>query len=104
MYKKIANDIILPKIRRQLLTENKFSKFLLYAIGEIILVVIGILVALQITNWNESVKIEQKETDHLVKLFQNLKLDSFKLKLGNFRHRRKTILINTHFSHYEYSN
>lgn len=41
------------KIRQQLLTENKFSKYLLYAIGEIILVVIGILIALQINNWNE---------------------------------------------------
>jgi hypothetical protein len=44
------------KIRRQLLTENKFSKYLLYAIGEIFLVVIGILIALQINNWNEKRK------------------------------------------------
>ena len=42
------------KIRQRLLTENKFSKYLLYAIGEIILVVIGILIALQINNWNQS--------------------------------------------------
>jgi len=41
------------KIRQQLLTENKFSKYLLYAIGEIVLVVIGILIALQIDNANE---------------------------------------------------
>ncbi len=40
------------KIRQNLLTENKFSKYLLYAIGEIILVVIGILIALQVSNWN----------------------------------------------------
>jgi len=40
------------KIRQKLLSENKFSKYLLYAIGEIILVVIGILIALQINNWN----------------------------------------------------
>ena len=40
------------KIRQKLLTENKFSKYLIYAIGEIILVVIGILIALQINNWN----------------------------------------------------
>ncbi len=40
------------KIRQQLLTENKFSKYLLYAIGEIVLVVIGILIALKINNWN----------------------------------------------------
>jgi hypothetical protein len=41
------------KIRQQILTENKFSKYFLYAIGEIILVVIGILIALRINNWNE---------------------------------------------------
>ncbi len=50
------------KIRQQLLTENKFSKYLLYAIGEIVLVVIGILIALQINNWNQNrlANIEEK--------------------------------------------
>ncbi len=43
-------------LRKRLLTENKFSKYLIYAIGEIILVVIGILIALQINNLNESKK------------------------------------------------
>ena len=47
------------KIRKSLLTENRFSKYLLYAIGEIILVIIGILFALQINNWNENNKIEK---------------------------------------------
>lgn len=41
------------RIRRQLLSENKFGKYLTYAIGEIILVVIGILIALQVNNLNE---------------------------------------------------
>jgi hypothetical protein len=41
------------KIRQKLLSENKFSKYFIYAIGEIVLVVIGILIALQINNWNE---------------------------------------------------
>ncbi len=40
-------------IRKSLLSENKMSKYFKYAIGEIILVVIGILIALQINNWNE---------------------------------------------------
>ena len=43
-------------IRQRLLSENKFSKYLLYAIGEIVLVVIGILIALQINTWNENRK------------------------------------------------
>ncbi|TLF40227.1 DUF6090 family protein [Maribacter aurantiacus] len=50
------------KIRQQLLKENRFTKYLLYAIGEIILVVIGILIALQINNWNENRINSKKET------------------------------------------
>ncbi len=42
------------RIRHRLLTENKFSKYFLYAVGEIVLVVIGILIALQINNWNQN--------------------------------------------------
>jgi len=56
------------KIRQQLLTENKFSKYLLYAIGEIFLVVIGILIALQINNWNEDRKDRKAETQALIDL------------------------------------
>ena len=44
------------KIRYALMTNNKTAKYLTYAIGEIILVVIGILIALQINNWNEDRK------------------------------------------------
>ena len=45
-------------IRKSLFMENKTSKYLKYAIGEIILVIIGILIALQINNWNESQKLK----------------------------------------------
>lgn len=55
-------------IRQRLLRENKFSKYLLYAIGEIILVVIGILIALQINNWNE----QRKKNEQLTQYRQNL--------------------------------
>ncbi|MGB5480873.1 MAG: DUF6090 family protein [Eudoraea sp.] len=50
------------QIRQRLLTENRFSKYILYAVGEIILVVIGILIALQINNWNEARKSRIVET------------------------------------------
>lgn len=43
----------LRTIRQKLLIEGKTSKYLKYAIGEIILVFIGILIAMQINNWNE---------------------------------------------------
>jgi hypothetical protein len=49
------------KIRQKILSENKFSKYLLYAIGEIILVVIGILIALSINNKNEYNKYRSEE-------------------------------------------
>ena len=55
-------------IRRQLLGEGKTSKYFKYAIGEILLVVIGILIALQINTWNE----QRKQQITVNKLFQNL--------------------------------
>lgn len=57
------------KIRQKLLSENKFSKYLIYAIGEIVLVVIGILIALQVNNWNEIRKFNKEG----VKFMQELK-------------------------------
>ena len=49
------------KIRQKMLTENNFTKYVLYAVGEIVLVVIGILIALSINNWNEKQKDLAKE-------------------------------------------
>jgi hypothetical protein len=48
------------KIRQNLLSEGKTGKYFKYAIGEIILVVIGILIALQVNNWNENRLQNQK--------------------------------------------
>ena len=59
------------KIRKKLLTENKFSKYLLYAIGEIILVVVGILIALQINNSNDQRIDKTRE----IKYLTNIKID-----------------------------
>ena len=56
------------QIRQRLLTDNKISKYLLYAVGEILLVVIGILIALQIDNWNEERKNKLKEENYLLQL------------------------------------
>ena len=63
------------RIRQRLLTENKFSKYLLYAIGEIILVVIGILIALSINNWNEDRKESLIEKNYLRRLLADLEND-----------------------------
>ncbi|NKI30946.1 hypothetical protein [Croceivirga thetidis] len=60
------------RIRQKLLTENKFSKYLLYAIGEIILVVIGILIALQINTWNQQKQTIAKERNYLSLIKQEM--------------------------------
>lgn len=57
------------KIRQRLLTGNKFSKYLLYAIGEIVLVVIGILIALGINNANETSKEKKLEKQLINRLY-----------------------------------
>ena len=55
-------------IRKSLLMKNKTSQYFKYAIGEIVLVVIGILIALQINNWNENRKAVENERILLQKL------------------------------------
>jgi len=60
------------KIRQNLLMENKTGKYLKYAIGEIVLVVIGILIALQVNNWNESRKLRNTEIGLLKELRADL--------------------------------
>ncbi|WP_455170477.1 DUF6090 family protein [Aegicerativicinus sediminis] len=55
--------------------ENKTSKYLKYAVGEIVLVVIGILIALQINNWNEVKKLEAKTQEYYVQLLDDLNKD-----------------------------
>lgn len=58
-------------IRQTLIMENKTYKYLKYAIGEIILVMIGILLALQVNNWNENRKMHLQE----IKLLSDLQLE-----------------------------
>ncbi len=62
------------KIRQNLLSEGKTGKYFKYAIGEIILVVIGILIALQINNWNENQKLRNQEITYLNNLKDDLEI------------------------------
>jgi len=57
-------------IRQNLIMENKTGKYLKYAIGEIVLVVIGILIALQVNNWNE----ERRDSKTLISILENEKI------------------------------
>ncbi|HAT67789.1 MAG TPA: hypothetical protein DCS66_24850, partial [Flavobacteriaceae bacterium] len=65
------------KIRQNLISQGKTAKYLKYAIGEIALVVIGILIALQINNWNETRKEKKVETVILSILLEDLKSAKF---------------------------
>lgn len=67
--------IFFRNIRKNLVKAGKTTKYFKYAIGEIVLVVVGILIALQINNWNEVKKIKTLETKILKELHNNLILD-----------------------------
>ena len=67
------------KIRQNLLLAGKTGTYVKYAIGEIVLVVIGILIALQINNWNETRKSVASEKRYVSDLIQDLKNDSITL-------------------------
>jgi hypothetical protein len=72
-----------------MLAENKFSKYLLYAIGEIILVVIGILIALQVNNLNNEKAEKNREQKYLANIVLDLKKDIKSLNyLLEFRRNR----------------
>lgn len=77
------------KIRQKLLVENKFTKYLLYAIGEIVLVMLGILLALQVNNANEERKNRAMERAYLSDIHQDF-LDNksqFEERLQTFRNQ-----------------
>lgn len=75
------------KIRQNLLSEGKIGKYLKYAFGEIVLVMIGILLALQVNNWNENRKERQEE--HLaLKSLQKEFLESLELFNRSQRHNK----------------
>jgi len=84
------------KIRKKMADDNKFIKYLSYAIGEIVLVVIGILIALQINNWNKNKKQEILEIQFLISIKKDLISDTIYF---NRRIRESKILINNHYQY-----
>ena len=81
------------KIRYRLTRDNKFLQYSRYAIGEIVLVVIGILIALQINNWNEDQKDETETLNYLTNLIEALNDDiaSFEANISFNKTRLKGI-------------
>jgi len=69
------------KIRQNLLSEGKTAKYLKYAIGEIVLVVIGILIALQLNNANENWKKEELRQELLLELKSSIMADTVRLNV-----------------------
>ena len=68
------------KIRQDLLSKGKTGKYFKYAIGEIVLVMIGILLALQVNNWNEQRKNRTLLNNYKESLIENLEKDSVSIK------------------------
>ncbi len=83
------------KIRQKLLSENKFSKYLIYAIGEIILVVIGILIALSINNWKENVNKETLRNEYKAALINDFTKDTIQINDRLLRNKLRIQRINS---------
>ena len=81
---------LLRKIRRKLLSQNKITSYLLYAIGEIILVVIGILIAVNLNNWNNQRAVDQRAQN----LLRQIKEEALQVAMS-------IDLINTTYTSYD---
>ena len=82
---------VFRRARKNLADENQFFKYSRYAIGEIVLVVIGILIALQINNWNEDRKDKKLELQLLKSFERSLDKDLSDMD-ANVRTHKKEIL------------
>lgn len=83
------------KIRQKTLTENKFGKYMTYAIGEIVLVVIGILIALAINNWKELNNEKKNATILAESLLADLVKDTSALNNAiKFNTKKEEAIIN----------
>jgi len=90
------------KIRQQLITSGKAKNYFFYAIGEIILVVIGILIALQINSWNENRKDRILEKEYLNRILVDIKSDQELLNVYTLdRYERKVECLKKGKAYYQ---
>ncbi len=82
------------KIRQNLLSEGKIGKYLKYAIGEILLVVIGILIALQINNWNEQNKKEALMITNIKSIAEDIQADFYDIQKTNRSLHKQVVAAN----------
>jgi len=92
---------IFRNIRKKLAAENKVSSYLRYAIGEILLVVIGILIALQVNNWNVQRKQRARELHYLSNLKNDLNLNIAEIKKYIVTRNSKIISANIVLEYFE---
>ena len=88
------------RIRKSLLGSGQAQKYVLYAVGEIALVVIGILIALQINNWNEARKLRTQELIYLKNLQVDLLEDKASLEIIIARRNDKASSADTMLSYH----
>ena len=92
----MGNIKFFRKIRESLIKERRFSNYLIYALGEIVLVVIGILIALQVNNWNNNKQLEEVQIKCLNEIVTNLQADlmdiRFNIDFNETRLRRQNNL------------
>lgn len=92
------------KIRQKYLGQHSFGKYGLYAVGEILLVVIGILIAVAINNWNEQKKREAQLQTYRTSLTEELRQDIANLNGSKASLSRKRTSINHYLAYYNTAN
>lgn len=82
---------ILRSVRRALVKRGELARYALYAVGEVVLVVVGILIALQVNNWNESRQSERERERILENLRADLvqEMDEFRYFIGLLEERER---------------
>lgn len=89
---------IFRNVRKDLLNSSRFKKYLVYAVGEIVLVVLGILIALQFNKWSENYKLRGIEIKYLKETHYNLNQDlkdiDFNISFNKDRLRSNNIVLN----------
>ena len=90
------------KIRQNLISEGRTGKYFKYAIGEIVLVMIGILLALQVNNWNNERLAEKQMRTFLLGIIDDLKSDTLQFEnriqyFNNLKEHKKTLLQLSNF-------
>lgn len=80
---------IFNTIRQRLLAQNRFTRYLIYAAGEILLVVVGILIALQINTWNQARQAREAECVVLHKLLVDLRANAITFEQEQLKMERQ---------------